>query len=233
MHDAERIAIWIILGLIVFWILFRQTSDFVVGNGSLLDLDEFKSFPTDFKMAMKNAILPVADALGNKMKTQWNSMTPDQKATEIQRLDTFKNNIINNINSAPSFAEALNPKTHANLTEVQTSAPKDGNVSAGTINDKMSSAPIFAPAQTSALKDGNLYVTAGTINNKIILGNPPVSFTWKSRASGIGFVSKNSIGKILVNTDLITNFTLISGDPNKFIFVSLSTNQTMPKPPPV
>jgi len=207
MHDAERIAIWIILGLIIFWIMFRQTSEFTIGNGSLLDLEEFRGFPKELKIALKNLTFSVTGALGTKFTTQWDALQADQKAADIQKINTFKNTIVNNINSAPNLATALSPLTHANAAQVITSP---------------------AASQTT-----NITVSAGTINSRINVVNPPVNFNYNTRGNGIGFIVNNSNGTITVNTDLITNFTLNSGNPDKFTFVSLTTNQTMPKPPPV
>jgi len=113
---------WIILGLVVFWILFRQASDFVVGGASIMDADEFSKFPTDMKISLKKGLAKITDALGAKVSSEWNSLTDSDKKKWQSQIDSASSKIVSNIAKSPNVKTAINPATHNDVKRPATSA---------------------------------------------------------------------------------------------------------------
>jgi hypothetical protein len=92
---------WGVIFLIVFFMFFRRTSGFAVGQTSVFDLSEFKSLPSDMKASLKTGINGVMDALGKRISSAWNSYTPQEKSKLLAKYKNGFSQYIEDLKAAP------------------------------------------------------------------------------------------------------------------------------------
>jgi len=115
MHTAERIALWSIIVLIIFFLFFRQTSGFTSKQMNLMSMAEFSGVPQPLKDAYVQNMTPIVDALSQKITAEWNGLKPDGQKKALAQISAASNQIVANINKAPNTATAVQPSTHANV----------------------------------------------------------------------------------------------------------------------
>jgi hypothetical protein len=115
MHTAERVALWVIIALIVFFLFFKQTSGFTNRQMNLMSLAEFKGVPQPLKDAYVQNMSPIVDALSEKITKEWNGINPMDQQKALAQLAGMSQQIVANIKQAPNLAAAVNPGTHANV----------------------------------------------------------------------------------------------------------------------
>ena len=116
MHIAERIALWSIIILIIFFLFFKQTSGFTNRQMNLMSLAEFNGVPQPLKDAYIQNMTPIVDALSKKITAEWIELKPDGQKKALAQLSAMSAQVVANINKSPDTKTAVNPTTHANVT---------------------------------------------------------------------------------------------------------------------
>jgi hypothetical protein len=104
---------WTIILLIVFFMFFRRTSGFTVGQTSVFDIVEFNSFPSDMKASLKIGINGVMNAIGKRISYEWNSFTPQQRQTLLQQYNAGFAKYIEELKAVSPNKGELDPKVMA------------------------------------------------------------------------------------------------------------------------
>jgi len=107
---------WVIIALIIFFLFFKQTSGFTNRQVNLMSMAEFRGLPQPLKDAYVQNMTPVVEAFTQKVTKEWNDMGSDGQQKALAQLAGMSQQIVSNINRAPSVAAAANPSTHANVT---------------------------------------------------------------------------------------------------------------------
>ena len=107
MHQVERASLWIIVGAIVVFLFFRQTSGFTNRQTNIMSLAEFAGVPQPLKDAYVQNMTPIVNAFSQKLTSEWNSMSPDDKQNFLIMLSTNSNQIVQKINQAPNTRSAV------------------------------------------------------------------------------------------------------------------------------
>ena len=115
MHTAERIAMWVVIALIVFFLFFKQTSGFTNKQTNLMSLAEFNEVPQPLKDAYVQNMTPIVNALVGKIAKEWNGMKSDDQKKSLAQISEMSKYIASNINMAPDVKTAINPMTHTNV----------------------------------------------------------------------------------------------------------------------
>jgi hypothetical protein len=103
---------WGVIFLIVFFMFFRRTSGFAVGQTSVFDLAEFNSFPSDMKASLKIGINGVMDALGKRISYEWNSYTPQEKSKLLAKYKNGFSQYIAALKAVPLNKDELDPQSY-------------------------------------------------------------------------------------------------------------------------
>jgi hypothetical protein len=103
---------WTIIFIIVFFMFFRQTSGFTVGQTSVFDMAEFNSFPSDMKASLKIGINGVMDAIGKRTSYEWNSYTPEGKSKLLAQYNAGFARYIEELKAVPPNKGELDPQSY-------------------------------------------------------------------------------------------------------------------------
>ena len=115
MHTAERIAMWVVIALIVFFLFFKQTSGFTNKQTNLMSLAEFNEVPQPLKDAYVQNMTPIVNALVGKIAKEWSGMKSDDQQKSLTQISEMSKQIASNIDMAPDAKTAINPMTHRNV----------------------------------------------------------------------------------------------------------------------
>ena len=107
MHQLERIALWVIVAVLVFFTFFRQASGFAATDFNIMSLAEFSKIPVDIKNAYAQALTNISNAFSTKLANEWNSMTSQQKQQKTTQINTVATTMAARIATLPPLLNML------------------------------------------------------------------------------------------------------------------------------
>ena len=116
MHTVERIAMWTVIALIIFFLFFKQSSGFTSNQANLMSMAEFSGVPQPLKNAYVQNMTPIVNALSQKITSDWNKMSPDAQKKTLATIAAASAQMVANINQAPDAKTAFDPTIHKNVT---------------------------------------------------------------------------------------------------------------------
>ena len=116
MHTVERISMWTVIALIIFFLFFKQSSGFTSNQTNLMSLAEFSGVPQPLKNAYVQNMTPIVNAVSQKITSDWNKMSPKDQKNILAQIAGASAQMVANINQAPDAKTAVNPAIHKNVT---------------------------------------------------------------------------------------------------------------------
>lgn len=99
MHVAERIALWTVIVLIIFFLFFKNSSGFTSSQTNLMTLNEFKWLPTDIKNSYASNMTKIINAIKPKLDTYMGSLPAANKQKMLNDINSGVNAYVARINS--------------------------------------------------------------------------------------------------------------------------------------
>ena len=114
MHKIERISLWVLLVLVIFFLFFKQTtSGFTIASNNISSLAELEGLDPEIKSMYAMYMTPISKAYTDKANSEWKSLPRQQKDDIVANMNLFSKEMVKNINAAPSASVAAHPDTHA------------------------------------------------------------------------------------------------------------------------
>jgi hypothetical protein len=88
MHTLERIALWSILILIIFFLFFKNSSGFTADQNNFMSMNEFKWLPQPIKDSYASNVTKIIDALKPKLQTYMNSLPAGNQQQMLNKLNS-------------------------------------------------------------------------------------------------------------------------------------------------
>lgn len=212
MHVAERIALWTVIGLIIFFLFFKNSSGFTASQPNLMNLAEFSWLPSQ----VKSSYVSNGTAIVTKLGTLYSSMSASEKTD-------FQNYVIaiftlykDGVNSATSLKQLF--KKGDNVAPVVFAGPQ---VEPGQVNMAAAQAqPNVTQASPVGVSGGVAMAsvqaaTQSFPNNKVSV-YPGTNFTgnvtfFEPSVGPIAFTPSLNVGSIYVPLNYKIEYKQASG----------------------
>jgi len=99
MHTFERIALWAVLSLVIFFLFFKNSSDFTANQPNLMSMNEFKWLPQPIRDSYALNMTKIINAVNPKFTSYWNSMPVANQQTLLSKLSTSTDQYVQMISS--------------------------------------------------------------------------------------------------------------------------------------
>ena len=158
MHKYERIALWSLLIIVLFMIIFKPRLSRYSGPAiNLMDLQEFRTVPADIKIAYTTNAIKITDALGAKMSSDWARAGPAAKVQLKPMATRYADMAVSKISSAKDFNQALNMVYSMLHSQATMTTQPGGTTKSGYEMDNMGSSSEEQP-QPDYQEEGYMYM---------------------------------------------------------------------------
>jgi hypothetical protein len=141
MHTLERIALWSILILIVFFLFFKNSSGFTADQNNLMSMNEFSWLPQPIKDSYASNVTKIVNALSPKLQTYMNSLPAGNQQQMLNKLNSQVDTYVAHIKSMTN-------------DQIKSLAGKAASPSTGVIQNDM--IPVRMAASPSSLVGMNM-----------------------------------------------------------------------------
>jgi hypothetical protein len=121
MHVAERIALWTVIVLIIFFLFFRNSSGFTASQPNLMYMNEFSWIPTDIKNSYASNMTKIINAIKPKMTAYWTSIPAGEQQKMLKKLSDGADEYVTLINTLSADQLMSLKSTLANKTSASPS----------------------------------------------------------------------------------------------------------------
>jgi hypothetical protein len=231
MHTLERIALWTVIVLIIFFLFFKNSSGFTASQNNLMSMNEFNWLPQPIKDSYASNMTKIINALNPKVTSYWNYMPASDQQKFLKQYsdatDTFVQ-MIKNV-TYDQIKDMVNKASQytSNVGQVNMSSPQAMPMASPTpMGLSTSPSPIAMASPTPmglstnpspiAMAQVNQVNQAASFASQAVSVFPGANFTgalnkYVPSSSPITFNPPMTVGSFYVPQNYVATFTKTDG----------------------